>query len=244
MRQLAAVVAPLLLAMACGSDGGGDETTLTVLAAASAGDAVEEVAALLEASHDGLDVVVSADGSSALVAAVIEGAPADVLVTADEPSAARVLDADLVAGDAVIVATNELQIVVPDGNPLGIGGLDDLDEVTLALCQPHVPCGAYAVAAFEQAGLPAPEAGEEGSVTAVLTRVQLGEVDAGLVYVTDVRAAPGVEGVPLRESLIVARYPAMVLARADQPDLAREMVELLTSEEAQAILRRRGFGAP
>lgn len=244
MRRLAAVISPLLLTLGCGGSGRDDETTLTVLAAASVGDAVEEVAAMLEASHDGLDVVVSADGSSALVAAVLEGAPADVLVTADEPSAARVVDAGLVAGDAVIVATNELQIVVPAGNPLGIGGLDDLDGVTVALCQPQVPCGAYAAAAFAQAGLPVPEAGEEGSVTGVLTRVQLGEADAGLVYVTDVRAASGVEGVPLRGSRIVARYPAMVLAHADQPDLAQELVELLSSPEAQAVLRRRGFGAP
>jgi molybdate transport system substrate-binding protein len=246
MRLLASVMLVLLGAAACG-DGGGDEAggrTLTVLAAASVGDAVEEVAQLLEADHEGLDVVVSTDGSSALVAAVLEGAPADVLITADEPSTARVVDAGLVAGEPRIIATNGLQIVVPAGNPLDIGGLDDLDGISLALCQPQVPCGAYAVAAFEQAGLAVPSAGEEGSVTAVLTRVQLGEADAGLVYVTDVLGASDVEGVALGGEPVVARYPAAVLRDAADPDLARELVELLAGAEGQAVLQRHGFGAP
>jgi molybdate transport system substrate-binding protein len=136
--------------------------------------------------------------------------------------------------------------VVGAGNPLEIAGLADLTgDVVLSLCQVEVPCGAYAAAAFAAAGLPVPAAGEEANVKAVLTRVQLGEADAGLVYVTDVLAADGVEGIDLAgPQQVPATYPAVALADAPNPDAAAAFVAFLTSTEAQAILSTHGFGRP
>lgn len=244
MRLLPWVVPPLLAAAgACSSgvdDGGG---TLTVLAAASLRNGLEEVADRYEDLHPDVDVALSFDGSSALAAAIVEGAPADVLVAADEATMQRVVDAGRVDGEVQIVATNELQIAVAAGNPLGIDGLDDLDGASVALCQPQVPCGAYAARAFQLADLPPPVAGDERSVGGVLTRVQLGEADAGLVYVTDVLAAADVDGVPLRRP-VQARYPAAVLRDAGDPAAARAFVELLAGDVGRSVLRELGFGSP
>lgn len=241
MRLLAWVTPPLLLvAGSCAA--GSDDRTLTVLAAASMRGALDEVAVRYEELHPEVDVEVSFDGSSSLAAAIVEGAPADVFVAADEATMARVEDAGRVDGRILVVATNELQIVVAAGNPLGIEGLADLAGASLALCQPQVPCGAYAARAFELAGLPVPDAGDERSVSGVLTRVQLGEADAGLVYATDVLAAADVEGVPLGESAVQARYPAAALQDAADRAAAQAFVDLLAGDDGQAILRQRGFG--
>lgn len=241
MRLFAWVTPPLLLvAGACSA--GSDEGTLTVLAAASMRGALDEVAARYEDLHPDVDVELSFDGSSSLAAAIVEGAPADVFVAADDATMGRVQDAGRVGGAVQIVATNELQIVVAAGNPLGIQGLADLDDASLALCQPQVPCGAYAARAFELAGLPVPDAGDERSVSGVLTRVQLGEADAGLVYATDVLTAADVEGISLGEGAVQARYPAAALQDADDRAAAQAFVDLLAGDGGQAILRRRGFG--
>ena len=217
-----------------------------MLAATSLTGAFDEIADAFEAERDGVDVTITYDGSARLASAILEGAPADVFASADEGNLAKVLDAGLADGPGTTVATNELQIVVAAGNPLSIGGLDDLDDdVVLSLCAVEVPCGAYAAAAFERAGLPAPSAGEVANVRGVLSRVQLGEADAGIVYVTDVLAAEGVEGVDLAAGeQVAASYPAAVLADAANPDVAAAFVAFLTGPEAQAVLARFGFGAP
>ena len=146
-----------------------------------------------------------------------------------------------------IFVTNLLQIVVGGGNPLGIDDLEDLTnpDVALSLCQEEVPCGKYAQQAFEAAGLPVPPAGQEDKVSGVLTKVMLGEADAGLVYVTDVLAAEGVEGVDLADDeQVLATYPASVLTEAPNPEAAEAFVLFLTGAEAQDILEGYGFGLP
>jgi molybdate transport system substrate-binding protein len=217
-----------------------------VLAAASLADALEAVASAFEERYPGVRVALSVDGSSALASQILEGAPADVFASADEVSLATVVEGGGARGDAVAFATNVLQIAVEPGNPLGIGGLADLtDGVRLALCAPEVPCGRYAAAAFERAGLDVPAASGEENVRGVLTKVALGEADAGIVYATDVRASDDVEGIDLPpEHQVTARYPATVLADAPNPAAGAAFLAFLTSDEAQAIMASHGFGSP
>jgi molybdate transport system substrate-binding protein len=251
LRSAACVLLAVVGLAACGDDAA-DETssglsgTVTVLAATSLTDAFEEIAAAFEAAHDGVEVIVTFDGSARLANAILEGAPADVFASADEGNLAKVLHAGLADGPGTPFATNELQIAVAKGNPLGLRGLADLGgDVVLSLCAIEVPCGSYAAKAFERAGLPAPPSGEEENVRGVLSRVQLGEADAGIVYVTDVLAVDGVDGIDLPEDQqVVARYPAVVLDDAANPEGAAAFVDFLTGPEARAILAARGFGPP
>jgi molybdate transport system substrate-binding protein len=259
VRRSAVLVLGLLLtaAIACGSDRASDRSgstavepmggTLTVVAPSSLTDAFEAIATAFEDDNDGVDVELSFDGSAKLATAIIEGAPADLFASADEANMAKVADEDLTSGETVVFATNVLQIVVPEGNPLGIDSLDDLTspDVTLSLCGPEVPCGKYAEQAFEIAGLEVPPAGDQEHVKGVLTQVQLGEADAGIVYLTDVLAADGVEGIDLAaDEQIEATYPASVLAEASNPDSAAAFLAFLTGDEARSILEDFGFGLP
>lgn len=252
-----ALLAALLIG--CGDDGDTADTTtttrvasalsgdLTVVAAASLSDAFDAIATAFEAEHEGVDVVLSFDGSAKLATAIVEGAPADLFASADGANLTKVADEGLTSGESVAFATNVLQIVVPGGNPLGIESLDDLTspDVKLSLCGPVVPCGKYAAQAFEAAGLEVPPAGDQESVKGVLTQVQLGEADAGIVYLTDVLAAEGVEGIDLAEDQqVVATYPAAVLADASNPEAAGAFLAFLTGDEARSILEDFGFGLP
>lgn len=253
VRALLVVAALILPVAACAADrDGGDEEvagTVTVLAASSLTDALDAVAVAFEAAYDGVSVEVGYDGSARLAAQVLEGAPADVLVAADAATMDRLAEAGRTSGAPVTIATNRLQIVVARGNPLGIDGLDDLTPGgparTVALCRSSVPCGAYADVAFARAGLAVPPATQEDSARAVLTKVQLGEADAGIVYVTDVQSSPAVTGVDLPADMqVVATYPASVLIDAPNPGAAAAFVAFLRTRDAQAILADHGFGAP
>lgn len=234
-----------MTAVACGDDSSASGT-VTVLAATSLTDEFAEIAAAFEAAHGDVEVELTFDGSARLATAIIEGAPADVFASADEANLAKVVEAGLTEGAGTSFATNELQIVVAAGNPLGITGLEDLrGDVVVSLCAVEVPCGSYAAEAFERAGLPVPSAGEEENVRGVVSRVQLGEADAGIVYVTDVLAAEGVEGVDLgANERVRASYPAVVVADGPNPEAAAAFVAFLTSTEAQTILADHGFGHP
>ena len=246
--RLIPALAVVLVMVACGGDDRSpDRTTTTVLGAASLTDALGEIAAAFETDNEDVDVQLSFDGSAKLATAIVEGAPADMFASADQPNMDKVGAADLLTGEESIFATNVLQIVVAEGNPLGIDSLDDLtgSDVTLSLCGAEVPCGKYAAQAFENAGLATPAAGDQESVKGVLTQVQLGEADAGIVYLTDVLAADGVEGIDLAaDAQVEATYTASVLAEASNPGAAAAFLAFLTGDEAQAILERFGFGLP
>ena len=254
-RAVSVLVIAAMAGSACGGDDGASGSpsgqpairgTVTVLAAASLTDAFEELATAFEADHPDVDVALTFDGSSALATQILEGVPADVFASADEVSLAKVVDAGAAAGDVVPFATSSLQIVVPEGNPLGIQGLADLTaDLRLSLCAPEVPCGRYAAEAFGKAGLEVPPASGEENVRGVLTKVALGEADAGIVYATDVRANADVEGVDLPVAHQVrAVYPATVLADAPNPGAAAAFVDLLTSTSGQRILESHGFRSP
>ena len=224
-----------------------EPTTLTVFAAASLTEAFDELAEQFEAEHPSVEVTLSYGGSAALAQQVVEGAPVDVFASAAEPPMQTVVDAGL-ASDPVVFATNTLELVVPAGNPAGVTGLDDLADAGLriALCDASVPCGAASVKLLEQEGVVAAPDTLESDVKAVLTKVSLGEVDAALVYRTDVIAAGDeVEGIEVPGAAsVVNRYPIAALTEAGDPDAAAEFVAFVTGDAGRAVLAEAGFGKP
>jgi molybdate transport system substrate-binding protein len=269
-RRAAVMMAVCLLALAActGSAGdapagnrealtgpGGPSGTLTVFAAASLSDVFARLGEELEEQNPELDVQFNFAGSSALAAQIEQGAPTDVFASADEVQMARVADAGL-AGEAELFASNRLMLAFPPDDPAGIdrsdaagipslGDLLDRD-VTLAVCAPEVPCGAAAAEVLDRTGLSDVPDTYEDDVRAVLTKVQLGEVDAGLVYRTDVLSAGDAVGARAFREAEAARnrYPVAVLDDAPNPDAARAFVDLLLSDEGQQVLTEAGFFEP
>lgn len=249
MRSRIAVLV-LLMATTCGGRPGEVPVgrvrgTITVLAAASLQEPFTELGRRFENQHAGASVRFSFDASSTLARQVEDGAPADVLATADEASMAAVADAGLVSPPTVF-ARNRLAILVARGNPRGIRSLADLGGSGLAvvLCAPQVPCGRLAVAVLVRAGVDARARSLEPNVKGVVAKVVLGEADAGLVYATDVRAAgsraDGVE-IPAEQNLVTG-YPVATVRSAPNPEAAARFVDLVTSEEGRAVLGAAGFG--
>ncbi len=253
-RLLALTIAVAVLVAACssgGTSGSKDGASsvrgdLVVLAAASLTGAVTKIAHDFEVAHPGVHVRVTFNGSARLAAGILQGVPADVFVAADEPTMERIREAKRIEGQAETVATNELQIVVSQRNPRDINSIEDLTRgAVVALCRVEVPCGVYAERAFRLAGLVVPSAGREESVKAVLSKVQLGEADAGIVYRTDVLGAKGVRGIELsRSDQVTAAYPAAVLRDAPNPVTAAAFYRYLLSAQSQEVFAKAGFGAP
>jgi molybdate transport system substrate-binding protein len=161
----------------------------------------------------------------------------------------KVTDAGGATGDPTTFAKNRLQIVVGNGNPKQVKGLDDLanrTDLTLAFCAPQVPCGSYATKAFQQAGLTMPEASQEQNVRAVVDKVGLGEADAGIGYTTDVKARDAdVDGVDIPDAQnVIATYPQAVLKEAENPAGAAAWNAYVLSAEGQAALAAAGFLKP
>ncbi|MGY2080904.1 molybdate ABC transporter substrate-binding protein [Modestobacter sp. SYSU DS0657] len=247
MKQLVAGGVAALLLAGCGAPAGDGGSTLTVFAAASLTDVFTDLGAELEAQRPGLTVQFTFAGSATLATQITQGAPADVFASADGSRMAVVSDGGL-AEDPVVFAGNVLEIAVPAGNPGGVTGLADFadEDRTLAVCAPAVPCGAAARALFAAAGVTARPDTEEEDVRAALTKVQLGEVDAALVYATDVRAAGDrVAGIPVpaAEEQVNA-YPVAVLTGAPNPAAARSFVDLVLGTAGQQALADAGFRTP
>jgi len=255
-RHKAAALAVLLIAIAARAparEAGGAKAaattstgTTTVFAAASLTQAFQAIASAFEHGHPNVKVQLNFAGSSTLVQQIQQGAPADVFASADEANMQKLVDGGAIAGAPQLFARNTLQIVVPAGNPKHIAALADLAKpgLTIALCGPSVPCGRYAAEAFTKAGVTAPAASQELDVKAVLTKVSMGEADAGIVYVTDVRAAaPGkVVGVDIpASSNVMARYPLAVVKHAPNAAAAAAFVEFVLSPEGQRLLAGFGF---
>ena len=243
-----ALVLPLA---ACGGGAEGEDTgsadgrgELTVLAAASLTDVFEELAAGFEDEH-GVDVAFAFGSSTDLAEQVTDGAPGDVLATADSTSMGLAVDAG-VTGDVETFATNVLTIVVPAGNPAGIESLGDLEGATWVRCADEVPCGKVALAVLDANGVTTEPASLEEDVRAALDKVVSGEADAGLVYATDaVAAGDAVEAVeiPAAEDDPTS-YFVTTLEQSENADLAADWLAWVTSEEGRAILEDAGFGSP
>lgn len=246
---LAAVTLVALLS-ACGLDAGGpaDEgTTLRVFAAASLTDSFEQIADRFEAENAEVSVELNPGPSSGLAEQIVSGAPADVFAAASTENMQTVVEAEL-AENPTVFATNSLRIAVPPGNPGGVDSLEDLGdpEVTVAVCEPEVPCGAVAAEVLENAGVAVEPATEDVDVRSVLTRVTLDEADAGLVYVTDVlAAADDVESVEVPDEVNAeTAYPIVALRFSEDPALARAFVDLVLSDDGVAVLEDAGFLIP
>lgn len=230
---------------ACGTDKAEEKTstTLTVYAASSLKSVFEGLGKEFEAEHPGVHVSFSFAGSSDLVAQIQQGAPADVFASADTKNMEK-LGADAVA--AKDFATNTLEIAVPEGNPAHVRGLADLvrKDVQLVTCASEVPCGAAAATVETNAKLDWKPVSEEQSVADVLGKVESGEADAGLVYVTDVKAAAGkVVGIDIPASVnAVNTYPIAAVKGSKHADLAGAWVALVTGTSGQKALAAAGFG--
>ncbi|MFC6286180.1 molybdate ABC transporter substrate-binding protein [Nocardioides sp. GCM10027113] len=239
---LLATLLPVALA-GCAADG---EDTLTVLAAASLTDVFSELAEDFEAAHPGTEVELVLGSSTDLAENAADGAPGDVLATADAASVRLAVDAGSTAADPVTFATNVLVLVTAPGNPAGLEGLADLDGVTWVRCADDVPCGRVALSLLEGAGVEARPASLEVDVRATLEKVVSGEADAGLVYASDaVAAGADVATVPVAGAEAVpASYHLAPLVQAEDAELADDWVELVTSDQGRQVLRDAGFTVP
>ena len=240
-----AVLAALPLLAACG--GADDDGTVLVFAAASLTDVFTEMAAAAEAAEPGLDVELSFSGSSALREQVLDGAPADVIATANRSVLDELVEAGATRGTPEVFAVNELRLAVPEGNPAGVSALVDLadPDLLVGVCAEQVPCGALAREAFALAGVQPSIDTEEGDVRALLARIADGELDAGLVYATDIATAEGrVEAIDDVQLGVVAEYPIAVLAESSEPDDAERFIAFVRTDRGQRILAAAGFGLP
>ncbi len=221
--------------------------TVTVFAAASLTETFGMLARQFQAARPGVTVRLNFGASSALALQIDQGAPADVFASASAKNMAQVVSAKAAATSTVFVR-NVLEIAVPPGNPAGITGVSDLARagVKVALCQPQVPCGAASQQVFGKAHLRVRPVTLEQDVKSTLTKVETGEVDAGVVYVTDVRAAGAkVRGVAIPAgSNASTEYPIATLSRAANPTAASAFVRYVLSAAGQRVLSAAGFGKP
>lgn len=219
--------------------------TITVFAAASLTDSFKAIADAFAEEHPGVTVTFNFGGSSGLATQIVEAAPADVFAAASPATMKTVTDAALTDGDPVDFASNVLEVAVAKGNPGGITGLADFanPDKTIALCAVEVPCGAAAAKLFESAGIVPSVDTYEQDVKAVLTKVELGEVDAGVVYVTDVLAAgDAIEGIQVESTPV--KYPIATLSASTNKEAAKAFVDFVLSSKGQSVLKAAGFGTP
>ncbi len=256
LAGLAATAALVIALAGCGSDAppssstssGPPASTLTVFAAASLKTTFTTLGQQFEAAHPGTKVTFNFAGSADLVTQLQEGAPADVFASADTKNMDKATAATLVTKTPATFASNTLEIAVPPDNPAGITSFSDLTKagVKLVVCAPAVPCGAATEKIETATKVTLKPVSEESAVTDVLNKVQTGEADAGLVYVTDVKnAGDKVLGVAFPESKeAVNVYPIAPLAASKNADLAAEFTALVTGADGQKVLADAGFAKP
>ncbi|MEY2588490.1 MAG: molybdate transport system substrate-binding protein [Acidimicrobiaceae bacterium] len=218
---------------------------LTVLAAASLTESFNDAKPILE--RDGLSITYSFAGSQSLVTQLQQGAPADVIATADQSTMQKLVDAGLVDPPTVF-ARSSLAIVVAPGNPKGVKSLADLarSDLAVVLADPSVPAGKLAQQVLDKAGVKVVPKSLELDVKSTLTKVTSGEADAAIVYVTDVRAAGAkVAGVTIPdEQNAVASYPIAVVKATGNRTGAEAFVNSARHGPVQDALMGRGFGPP
>ncbi|WP_149257970.1 molybdate ABC transporter substrate-binding protein [Actinomadura sp. K4S16] len=226
--------------------GGGE--TLTVFAAASLTEAFTALGRTFEGAHPGVKVRFQFGGSSTLAQQITQGAPADVFAAASPATMKTVTAAGDASGQPRVFARNRLVIAVPKGDPGKVAKVGDLGRpgLKVVLCAVQVPCGAAAKTALAAAGVGVKPVSREQDVKAVVTKVGLGEADAGLVYRTDVKAAAGkVTGIEFPEAAkAVNDYPIVEVAKAPHSGLAKEFIGLVAGEQGRSALGGAGFELP
>jgi len=221
--------------------------SITVFAASSLQEAFTTIGQQFEAAHPGAKVTFSFGASSTLATQIINGAPADVFASAAPKNMQQVVT----AGDAanpVDFVKNVMEVAVPPSNPGQVTSVNDLakSSVKVALCQPQVPCGATAAKVFTNAKITVKPVTLQPDVKSVLTQVELGNVDAGVVYVTDVNAAGAkVKGIVIPDSVDAStEYPIAPVSKSGNPSLAQAFVAYVMSPAGQAVLTADKFEKP
>jgi molybdate transport system substrate-binding protein len=218
---------------------------ITVFAAASLTESFDAMAKQFQKKYPDVSVRVNYDASSNLATQINQGAPADVFASADAGNLQKAIDAGTVTPPPVVFAKNRLEIAVEKGNPKKIKGLADLQEsgLVVVLCADQVPCGKYAAESLAKAGVSISPASKEENAKATLSKVSIGEADASIVYVTDVKASKGTtSGVKIADKVnVIATYPMGVVKDSQNATAAKAWVQFVTSKAGQKTLTRFGF---
>src|SRR6516225_3320461 len=257
MRRFAVIAAGLATVVVTGcssssttspSAGSSPSTgTITVFAAASLMESFTKIGKQFEAAHKGDTVKFSFGPSSGLSTQITSGAPADVFASASPTN----MDTVVKAGDASnpqTFAKNTMEVAVPPNNPAKVTSVNDLakSSVKVALCQPQVPCGVVAAEVFKNAGITVKPVTLETDVDAVVTQVETGNVDAGMVYVTNVLSEGNkLKGIPIPASENASTlYPIATIKSSKHASIAKEFVDYVLSPAGQQVLAAAGFLKP
>ena len=218
--------------------------TVVVFAAASLKDAFDQIGKQFEQANQGVSVKFNYAGSSSLATQIKQAAPADVFASADTTNMDSVTNDNLASGPKNF-ASNTLEIMVAAGNPKHIKSVSDLanSDVKVVVCAADVPCGKYTQEVFKNAGVTVNPVSEETSVSSVVTKVTLGEADAGVVYTTDVKAGGDkISGVTIPANQnVTAEYPIVALKDAPNKDGATAFVNYVLGSAGQKVLQSFGF---
>ena len=240
------ILTTVLVLCACGGQGSGSQpadSSITVFAAASLQPAFDKVGAGIKRTNN-TKTTFNYAGTQTLVAQLQQGAQGDVFASADVAHMTTLQDAGMLSGPSRIFAHNKLEIAVSKGNPKHVQTLADLSRsgLVVVLADPSVPAGKYAQQALNNAHVTVHPASLELQVTGVLTKVALGEADAGIVYVSDVVTSGKVLGVTIPDDQnVVADYPIAILKSAANTTAAKAFVDFVLSPDGQAILKTAGF---
>jgi molybdate transport system substrate-binding protein len=230
--------------------------TLTVFAAASLTGSFGEIGKAFEAANPGVTVTFNFAGTQALATQLTQGAKADVFASANHTYMDNMVKANLVAAGYKDFVTNVLEVILPSNNPANLQTLQDLAKpgIKLVLEDKSVPAGAYSLTILDNLGkdttygadfktkVLANVVSNETDVKQVVAKVQLGEADAGIVYVTDAIAAPTLKTIVIPANFnVIAKYPIAALTNAPQPDLAAAFVVYVLSPDGQTIMKKWGF---
>ena len=229
--------------------------TLTVFAASSLTGAFTEIGKAFEAANPGITVTLNFAGSGALRTQIEEGAPADVFASASGKEMDTLVTGNFITKDAPqIFLTNKLVVILPANNPSALEKLEDLSKpgIKLVLAAETVPVGNYARQALDKMNgsfgtdfkdkVLANIVSNEDNAKQVVAKVQLGEADAGIVYISDSIAAPDLKSIEIPTDLnVIAKYPIAPLTKSENADLAAKFTEYVLSAEGQAVLQKWGF---
>jgi len=245
-RSATVAVAGLALSTLSACRGGDGHITITVLAASSLTGTFTELGREFESQHPGVTVKLAFDSSAALAQQATQGAPADVLATADTATMGDAKSAQ--ASTPQAFATNVMVLATPASNPANVQSFSDLDKpsVKFVVCVPSAPCGKVGEALLDQDHITGTPVSQDVDVKSVLAKLTEGEADAGIVYTTDAVAAGNrVKALPIAGSAKqVTTYPIVTLEQSDHADLAEQFIDLVTGSAGQQVLREAGFGKP
>jgi molybdate transport system substrate-binding protein len=221
-------------------------TSLRIAATSSLTEVFNDIGEQFMLANPDITIAFNFASSSDLALQISQGLPADVFASADVKNMAKVTDAGLLHGQPVAFATNSLEIVVEKGNPLRIDSLAQLADPSLLFvtCPIEVPIGGYTAEVLRNAGVTVTPASLEENVKGILTKVALGEADAGIVYRTDILAAGNsVTGVPIAANVnITTKYLVGALRDSQNQDASQRFIIFLSSEQGQKIFSQFGFG--